>query len=68
MANSVLRNQGGDQAANSMQLLQQIRSFQQNYRGDPKQAVMQMVRSGQVNNAQLQQAMQMAQQIQQMFK
>lgn len=68
MANSILGSQGAGQAVDSMQLLQQIRNFQQSYRGDPKQAVMQMVRSGQVNNAQLQQAMQMAQQIQQMFK
>lgn len=68
MANSILRTQGSDATANAMQMVQQIQAFRQNYRGDPKQAVMQMVRNGQVSNAQLQQAMQMAQQIQQMFK
>ena len=68
MANSILRTRGSDAPANAMQMMQQIQAFRQNYRGDPKQAVMQMVRNGQVSNAQLQQAMQMAQQIQQMFK
>lgn len=46
-----------------MAMVQQIKQFQQTFNGDPQAAVMQMLNSGQINNAQLQQAMQMARQI-----
>lgn len=56
-------NKSVPQANNPMAMVQQIKQFQQTFNGDPQAAVMQMLNSGQVNNAQLQQAMQMARQI-----
>ena len=67
MANSII-GRSAPSTNSSPQLLQQITEFKRNYSGDPKQAVMQMLQQGQITNPQLQQAMQMAKQIQQMFK
>lgn len=67
MANSII-GRSAPSTSSSPQLLQQITEFKRNYSGDPKQAVMQMLQQGQITNPQLQQAMQMAKQIQQMFK
>ena len=72
MANSILgsnpqhtNNMGGN---NPLQMVQQIKDFGRNLRGDPKQMVMNMVQNGQITNPQLQQAMQMAKQIQRLIK
>lgn len=72
MANSILgsnlqptNNMGGN---NPLQMVQQIKNFGRNLKGDPKQMVMNMVQNGQITNPQLQQAMQMAKQIQRMIK
>lgn len=71
MANSILgsnpqpNNMGGN---NPLQMVQQIKNFGRNLKGDPKQIVMNMVQNGQITNPQLQQAMQMAKQIQRMIK
>lgn len=46
------------------QLAQQFRAFQQQFSGDPKQQVMQMLQSGQINQQQLNQVMQQARQLQ----
>lgn len=67
MANSII-SRSAPSTNSSPQLLQQITEFKRNYSGDPKQAVMQMLQQGQITHPQLQQAMQMAKQIQQMFK
>lgn len=71
MANSIVGT-GNGQSANgitaNVQMIQQIKNFQKNYKGDPKQAVMQMLQQGQITNPQLQQAMQMAKQIQNLIK
>ena len=64
MANSIL---GGNAPINP-QMLQQFRQFRNSFTGDPKQAVMAMLQSGQINNAQLQQAMQAAQRLQSFLK
>ena len=69
MANSILGQ--GNQAAGagvSPNMLQQLSEFKRTYTGNPKQAVMQMLQNGQITNPQLQQAMQMAKQIQNMIK
>ena len=72
MANSILgANVSGQPTSNGSgnpRMLQQLAEFKRNYRGDPKQAVMQMLQSGQITNPQLQQAMQMAKQIQMLIK
>ena len=49
-------------------MLQQIVNFKQNLSGNPQQLVMQMLSQGKINNNQLQQAMQMAQQFKGLFK
>lgn len=69
MANSIL-GQGGQPASVgvSPNMLQQLNEFKKTYTGNPKQAVMQMLQNGQITNPQLQQAMQMAKQIQNMIK
>ena len=73
MANSILGQQNTPAAQpnmgnNPVQMIQQIKNFGRNLRGDPKQMVMNMVKQGQITNPQLQQAMQMARQIQGMIK
>ena len=69
MANSIL-GQGSQPASAGMSpnMLQQLNEFKRTYTGNPKQAVMQMLQNGQITNPQLQQAMQMAKQIQNMIK
>lgn len=71
MANSILGNKSAS-ASPSMganpNILQQIQAFGASYKGDPKQAVMQMLQQGRINNLQLQQAIQTAKQIQNMLK
>lgn len=57
----------GEQLANTQQMINRIKAFKQAYKGNPKQAVMQMLQSGQINNTQLQQAMQMANQLKSLF-
>lgn len=67
MGNSILGNNNGSIMPNQ-EMIQRIRAFGQQYRGNPKQAVMQMLQSGQITNPQLQQVMQMANQFRGMFK
>lgn len=75
MANSIIgsSNSGQNQTPATQgglnpQMLQQLNTFKQTYKGNPKQAVMQMLQRGQITNPQLQQAMQMARQIQNLIK
>ena len=72
MANSILNSSGPTQPVNrspiNYQMLQQLSEFKKSYKGNPKQAVMQMLQRGQITNPQLQQAMQIAKQIQTMIK
>lgn len=53
---------------NMLQMIEQFNKFKNSFTGDPKQAVMQMLNSGQINNQQLQQAMQMAKQLKGILK
>lgn len=53
---------------NMMQLLQQFMQFKQNFRGDPRQQVQQMLNSGRVTQDQYNRAVQMANMLQQMMK
>lgn len=73
MANSVINSSMGmlPQKNNSMvtpEMLQQFKQFKNTFRGNPKQQVMNMVKQGMRSNQQLQQAMNMAQQIQRFLK
>lgn len=53
---------------NPMQMMQQFQQFRNTFRGNPQQMVQQMLQSGQINEAQLNQAMQMARQFQSFVK
>ena len=48
-------------------LLQRFQQFQQAFRGDPRQQIQQLLNSGKVSQAQYNQAVQMAQQLQRML-
>lgn len=48
-------------------LLQRFQQFRQSFTGDPRQQVQQLLDSGRVTQAQFNQAMQMAQQLQRML-
>lgn len=48
-------------------IMQRFQQFQQMFRGDPRQQIQQMLNSGKVSQAQYNQAVQMAQQLQRMM-
>ena len=48
-------------------MLMQFMQFRNNFRGNPQQMVQQMLQNGSITQAQYQNAVQMAQQLQQMF-
>ena len=48
-------------------LLQRFQQFRQQFQGDPRQQIQQMMNSGRINQNQYNQAVQMAQQFQKMF-
>lgn len=52
---------------NPMQLIQQFQQFKQTFSGNPQQMVMQMVQSGKISQAQLNQVQSMATQFQQLL-
>lgn len=68
MANSILGAQHQvaprGNSAFSPEMLQQLKQFKNTFRGNPKQQVMSMMQQGLRSNQQLQQAMNMAQQLQ----
>ena len=75
VANSIMnrlvqpqRAPAGLQRNNPMQMMQQFQQFRNTFRGNPQQMVQQMLQSGQITEAQLQQAMQMARQFQSFVK
>lgn len=67
MANSILGRTGVPSQQQSS-MLQQFQQFRNSFRGNPQQMVQQMLQSGQINETQLQQAMQMARQFQHIVK
>ena len=70
MANSILGagNKNANTSTINPTMLQQLSDFKRTYTGDPKRAVMQMLQQGSITYPQLQQAMQIAKQIQYMIK
>lgn len=48
-------------------MIQQFLQFQQNFKGDPRQQVQQLLNSGRVSQADYDRAVKMAQQLQQML-
>lgn len=67
MANSIL-GKGGPTPNFNQNMVQQFMQFKNNFRGNPKQMVMNMLANGQISNPQLQQVMQMAKQFQGFLK
>lgn len=53
--------------SNNGNMLQRFQQFRQNFHGNPKQQVQQLLNSGKVSQQQYNQAVQMAQQFQRMF-
>ena len=56
-----------NQNAGNGGILQRFQQFRQMFQGDPRQQVQQMLNSGRVSQAQYNQAVQMAQQLQKML-
>ena len=52
---------------NMQQMMSRLQQFRQMFRGDPRQQVQQLLNSGKVTQAQYDQAVQMAQQLQRMI-
>ena len=68
MANNILQQLAQQPTGQNANMLQQLINFRKNFKGDPKQAVMAMLQSGQINNAQLQQAMEQAKQLSKLLR
>lgn len=54
--------------SNNSNILQRFQQFKQSFTGNPQQQVQQLLNSGKVSQAQYNQAVQMAQQLQQLLK
>lgn len=52
---------------NIMQTLQQFQQFKNNFKGNPQEQVQQMLQSGRISQQQYEQAVQMANQLKQLF-
>ena len=65
MSNPLFGMMGGGNINNPM--LQQFMQFKNNFKGDPRAQVQQLLNSGRVSQAQYDQAVQMANQIQKMM-
>ena len=70
MANNILQQlaQRQQPSVQNGNMLQQLINFRKTFKGNPKQAVMSMLQSGQINNSQLQQAMEQAKQISKLLR
>lgn len=67
MSNPLFDALGSGQYGNLTGMLQQFNQFRQTFRGDPKQQVQQLLNSGQISQAQYNQAVQMAKALQNML-
>lgn len=69
MANPLFNMMGSAPLPGNMgQLLQNFQQFRQTFNGDPRQQVQALLNSGKVSQAQYDQAVQMANRLQQMLK
>lgn len=71
MANSILTGAPRNPSAgssNPLQILQQFQQFRNQFQGDPKKVIDQMLQSGRISESQLQTAMQMANQFRSLVK
>jgi hypothetical protein len=69
MSNPLYSALGGSSPIGNMsQMVQSFNQFRQTFKGDPKQKVMEMLQSGQISQAQLNQAQNMANQFSQFLR
>lgn len=72
MANSVYNMLGNSQPNgpfnNVVQMMKQFNDFKSSFKGDPQQQLQQMLNSGRISQAQLNQYVQLAKQFQQFIK
>lgn len=69
MSNPIFEAMNANRAPGNMQgLIQQFNEFKRTFCGDPKQKVLEMLQSGQISQAQLNQAQNMANQLGRFFK
>ena len=72
MGNSIYNMLGNNysmpQLNNAMNILKQFNQFKSTFQGDPQRQVQELVNSGRMSQAQLNQYIQMAKQMQSMFK
>lgn len=69
MSNSLFQALNGSSPLGDMaNMVQKFNEFKRTFQGDPKQTVMQMLQSGQISQAQLNQAQNMANQFSQFLK
>ena len=73
MANSLYNTLGnplpsGGPFGNMMQMIKQFNEFKSSFTGDPQQQLQQMLNSGKISQAQLNQYVQLAKQFQQFMK
>lgn len=67
MANPLFQMFGNSQFGSMAGLVQQFQQFKQNFKGDPREQVQQLLNSGQVSQDQYNRAVQMANAMQQML-
>ena len=65
--NPLYEQMQNNQFAGGGNMLQRFQQFRQNFRGNPQEQVQQLLNSGKVSQAQYNQAVQMAQQLQRMM-
>lgn len=72
MANSIYNMLGNSQPSgplgNVMQMMKQFNEFKSSFTGNPQQQLQQMLNSGKISQAQLNQCVQLAKQFQQFIK
>lgn len=68
MNSSIFNAMGNTPFGNIQNIMSQVNQLKQKFNGDPQQAINQMLQSGRINQNQLEQARQMANQIQSMLR
>ena len=68
MNSSIFNAMGNTPFGNIQNIMSQVNQLKQKFNGDPQQAINQMLQSGRINQNQLDQARQMANQIQSMLR
>ena len=67
MGNSILGNGGGSSAPQQNNIIQQLMQFRRQFSGNPQQEVMRMLQQGKITQSQIDNAMGVARQIEQML-